>query len=525
MSRSSRAVSAALSFAAVLAFALPAAAAPAPARKPIHLVIFHTNDVHGWIMARKSQRPADDGRMVGGAAAFKSLVERYKGPKLVLDAGDWFQGTPEGNVTKGDASVDVFNAVGYDAVEIGNHDFDFGEANLRRLIRGLKMPVLGANIYEEKTGKRAPFVKPWIVKNVDGVKVGIFGLLTTNMRNLTFPENYAGLRFRREIDEAREQVRALKKQGATVIIALTHIGHEEPTMSKFEGDETLAAEVPGIDVIVGGHSHSFLRDPQHDPKNGTLIVQAGSYLWVAGRVDLEIDPKTKRVLSSRGRLISLDPDKVGEDPAVAAVVKRRSDEVSKVYDVVIATAQAALTRSRDGESSLGDWMTDCERGWAHADLAIQNAGGIRSDMAQGPVTMREIFNIMPFDNRVVELNMDGKLVERLLDHGVDRTKGMVQVSGAAFIYDRDAAPGKRLENAMVDGRRLDPSATYKVATIDFLVKGGDGYTPFSRAEKTVETRTLLRDVLRECAVKQGLIRPPSGGRMTPESSPAMAGAH
>lgn len=264
-------------------------ASAASAAEPVKIRVYHTNDVHGWIMARPDKFQTN--RLVGGAAALASLISKDEGPKLVLDAGDWWQGTPEGSLTKGEAVADVFNAIGYDAVVIGNHEYDDGADSLRALIGKIKVPVLSANTYGAD-GKLVPWVRPSILKEVAGVKVGIFGLTTTNMRRLAFPKNIAGLDFRREVDVAREQVKALKRQGATVIIAVTHIGLEVEG-SKHEGDQTLAREVPGIDLIVGGHSHTFLTRPVQG-ENGTLIVQAGQYLQKAGRATLEIDPATKR---------------------------------------------------------------------------------------------------------------------------------------------------------------------------------------------------------------------------------------
>lgn len=493
----------------LLALALLALCA-APARA-FDLTIVHTNDIHGWIMPRPARDDAK--RMVGGAAALTAFYKAQPQPRLLLDAGDWFQGTPEGTLSRGQVSVDIFNAVPWDAVVIGNHDFDMAEPRLKELVAQLKMPVLDSNIYDEKTGQRVPYVTPWIVREINGVKVGLFGLTTTNMRNLTFPENFQGLEFRGEIKAARQAVKALKKAGATVIIQIDHVGYEEPTMAKYTGEQTIARKVPGIDLIVGGHSHTFLKTPYVDAKNGTMIVQDGSYLSHAGLATLTIDEKTKKVVSKKGELVELDLAKYGEDPAVKAIVDSETAKVSAVYDVVIATSQAFLKRSRDGESSLGDWMTDCEREWAGADLAIQNAGGIRADLRQGPVTLRDIFSIMPFDNYMVKLEMDGRLVGDMLDHGVDKTKGLVQQSGAVLAFDRDARAGERLCSVDIGGKPLDGAKRYQVATIDFLVKGGDGYTPFGRAEKKDMTRVLLRDVLAQCARRQQSIPEPTGGRL------------
>ena len=479
----------------------------------LRITVYHTNDIHGWITARPAWfYPADPHRLIGGAAALASVYRKDRGPKLLLDAGDWFQGTPEGDASGGQALAEVINALPYDAVELGNHEFDFGKARVQELAGEIKVPVLAANVYESK-GPRPAYLKPWTVKEVAGVKIGIFGLLTTNMPNLTFPENIAGLSFRREVDEAKDDVAALRKAGATVIIAVSHLGFESPKSASFEGDQTLASEVDGIDLIVGGHSHTALKEAVRDATHQTLIAQAGSGLTEVGRVTLEIDPKTKRVVSSSGTLVELWLDRTGEDPQLRRVVGKYVEEARRVYDVVVATAAAFLGRDGAGESALGDWMTDCERQWSGTDLAFQNSGGIRSDMPAGPVTLRTLFDIMPFGNRVVKLRMSGRLVAQVLEHGADRGKGMIQVSGASFAYDAGKPAGQRVSDILVGGKPLDPEASYTVATIDFLVSGGDGYTPFGLAQGKEETRVLLRDVMRSCAEKRPLIQPPPAGRM------------
>ncbi|OGR82466.1 MAG: hypothetical protein A3J74_07910 [Elusimicrobia bacterium RIFCSPHIGHO2_02_FULL_57_9] len=478
----------------------------------LKISVYHTNDIHGGIMSRPAAHDEEPKRKIGGAAAMASLIKQDKNPKLILDAGDWFQGTPEGNLSRGQSLIDVFNAVGYDAVAVGNHDFDFGEARLKTLVKGLKMPALGANIYRVKGGKRVDYLRPWIIKEVAGIKIGIFGLLTAKMPSLAFPDNYTGLKFRRELDEAKDVVKALREQGAHVIIALTHVGFESQGLAPFEGDQTLAGEVKGIDLIVGGHTHTPVKDPLRDANYGTLIVQAGTALSSVGRVVLEIDRREKRVIWSSGELVDLWVKKVGEDPEVLAVVQRHERGVGRLYDAVIATAAVALRRSRDNESALGSWMTDCARQWAGTDIAVQNGGGIRADMDGGPLTPREIFNIMPFDNRVVKLTMKGRLIRDAINHGTGKGLQMLQVSGISFFYNRDKA---QTSSVFVGSKPLDDEASYTVATLDFLVEGGDGYSPFSRAEKKDFTGTLMRDVLRECAEKQALIKPPASGRMRP----------
>ncbi len=490
-----------------LALLLLLAASAASAAEPIKIRIYHTNDVHGWIMARPDKFQTN--RLIGGAAALASLISRETGPKLVLDAGDWWQGTPEGTLTKGAAVAEVFNAIGYDAIVIGNHEYDAGADELRGLIGKMKMPVLSANTYGDD-GKLVPWVRPWIVKEVAGVKIGIFGLTTSNMRRLAFPKNIAGLDFRREVETAREAVKDLKRQGATVIIAVTHVGIELEGQ-KAAGDQTIAREVPGIDLIVGGHTHTFLNRPIHG-ENGTLIVQAGSYLVKAGRTTLEIDPKTKTVAAASDELIELWPDRVGEDPGVKAIVAKYEEEVGRIFQTVVATAPALMGREPGVENALGDWMADCYRETTGVDLALQNGGGIRAEIPAGPVTLRTLFNLMPFDNSIVKLVLKGSDVRETLDYGVGMGK-LVQLSGAEVEYRRPAPAGTRLASVKIGGAPLEDGKTYSVSALDFMTSGGDGYTAFDRFVSSEATGVLVRDMLGACARKQGTVSAPAPGRL------------
>lgn len=482
-------------------------AAGASAAETIKIRVYHTNDVHGWIMPRPDKFQKD--RLIGGGAALAALIARETGPKLVLDAGDWWQGTPEGNLTKGEAVADVFNAVGYDAIVIGNHEYDDGGDSLRALIGKMKMPVLSANTFGAD-GKLVAWVRPWIVKEVAGVKIGVFGLTTSHMRRLAFPKNILGLDFRREADAARDAVKALRKQGATVIIAVTHIGLEGEDQ-KFEGDQTLAREVPGIDLIVGGHSHTFLTRPIRG-ENGTLIVQAGHYLIKAGRAVLEIDPKTKTVVASSDELLDLWPDRVGEDSGVKAIVARHSEAVGRIFETVVATAPALMGREPDRENALGGWMTDCYRESLGTDVALQNGGGIRAEIPAGPVTLRTIFNVMPFDNALVKLTLKGSELRAALDHGVGMGR-MAQISGADIEYYRPKPAGERLAAVAVGGAPLGDARLYTITTLDFLTNGGDGFSVFDRFVSSEATGALARDVLSACARRQGVVTAPPGGRL------------
>ncbi|MBI5624565.1 MAG: 5'-nucleotidase C-terminal domain-containing protein [Elusimicrobia bacterium] len=456
---------------------------------------------------------ADPKRMVGGAAVLARAMEREKEPRILLDAGDWYQGTPEGTLSKGKVMVEIYNAMGYDAIALGNHEFDFGVDNVKSLVKGMRVPVVGCNTYDAKTGKRVDFLKPWIVKKIGGVKIGIFGLLTTKMGGLVLPKQIQGLEFRREVDEAKKAVAALKDEGATVIIALSHLGFETPERAPFEGDQTLAASVPGIDLIVGGHSHTFLKEPVRDATYGTLITQAGANLSIAGRTLLEIDPDTKKVIASSDKHVELWEDEYGQDPEVAKVVQKYVDEIGNALEVIVATAATPVPHHRNmKESPMGDWMTDCARDWTKTEIVFQNLGGIRASIAAGPVTMREIFNIMPFENSMVNMSMTGSQVRDVLERGAGG-KGYMQVSGMTTVYDLSRPKGERLVSATVGDENLMDAGSYTVSTVDFIAEGGDGYDTFRSVQKKEFTYKLLRDILDQCARKQGTITAPAQGRI------------
>jgi 2',3'-cyclic-nucleotide 2'-phosphodiesterase (5'-nucleotidase family) len=480
----------------------------------VRLVIYHTNDVHGWVLPRKASfyKP-DPGRMIGGCAALQSFLKTQEPHDLLLDAGDWFQGTPEGGLTKGAAPVDCFNAVGVDAAEIGNHEFDNGVPFLVELLKRPKFPVLAANIYEAKTGKRVSWTTPYVIKDVKGIKVGMFGLLTSNMSNLAFPEHIKTLRFRREADEAADVVKELKAKGAQIIIALTHVGWEKRN-EKGEGDRYIAEHVPGIDLIVGGHSHTALDPPSRWGPNGTLIVQAGSYLTRVGKAVLVFDKTKGKVVSARGRLFDLWIDRYGEDPEVKSQMDRYEQEVGRKLDIVIATAAAPMQRVRDSESSIGDWMSDCLRTEERTDAAFQNSGGIRADFASGPLTLRDMYQVMPFDNRVVTLKLTGRQLREVVEHGVSGWQGIIQVSGMRVSYNPVGAPGSRVSSIDLGGHPLKDDKVYSIATSDFLVSGGDGYKTFADGRDVRKTNILLRDVLGQCARRSPRVAPPTLGRLT-----------
>jgi len=479
------------------------------------LVVFHTNDTHAQLMpyTQKAGPPA------GGAAARAALLGRVRGSDrartLLLDAGDVFQGTAYFTFYRGKPDYTLMSRMGYDAGILGNHDLDDGPAAWRRAASEARFPLLSANLFgaadsawamgdpvsaEDRKGAR------WIgrVRVPDearlryltqrftvttlpsGLRVAIFGLVTDDVTTIVAVRPNAGVAVGDPIAVARRLVPELRRQ-ADVVIAVTHLG--------VDVDRKLAERVPGIDLIVGGHSHTPLHKPvlvhNSTPNgyDGTVIVQAGSRGVYLGRIVLYLKGRTPARYA--GALLPVNPAD-GEDASVSSYLKPLADSMSVLVDrAVFETAQPVPNSGlRDGETPLGNFVADVTRDVGQAEVGIVNSGGIRAPLPQGRVTAGDIYSVVPFDNEVSVVKMPGWQLRQLLDFGARRLGkgGFPQVSGVSFTIRGDYAT-----DIKVNGRVLESDRVYRVATIDFLISGGDGYTIFAKAGDPERTGIYLRD--------------------------------
>ena len=464
-----------------------------PSGSPVHhLVVLHTNDTHGHPV-KFFKDPAPD---VGGLGARATIVQRTRGQNknvLVLDAGDINTGRPESNLFKARPDIEGYNYIGYDAMAIGNHEFDNALGVLREQMKLADFPFLSANV---RTKQGELLTLPYIIKEFDGFKVAIFGLTTKETEFVAHQENIRSLVFQDEVEVAKQLVPELRKQ-ADVVIALAHMGTYNSTEL---GSKRLASEVNGIDIIVDGHSHTKLDAPivMTDPESGhkTLIVQAWKWGLVLGRVDLFI--KKKRVIEYKFEAIPVNlkevekkPDgavvyhvigeDIPEDPELVRLMKPYVDKVNSLLSKVVGQAQETFFYKgvRKRETALGNLVADSMLWYTkylEVDFALQNGGGIRTDLPKGPITQRSMHEILPFDNSVVVLTLDGVTVRSLFDFMASISSGQggfPQVSAGLSITLNTLT--KKYEKIMINGEPFNPGRTYKVATNSYLAAGGDGY--------------------------------------------------
>ena len=456
----------------LLLFAVPAFAA--------EVTFYHTNDIHARVEA------GDDYGKSVGLAEIAAVVKEGKKHKtaLWLDAGDLIHGMPRINITKGEAMVPILNEAGMDVTVPGNHDFNYGFAQLHKISKEFKFPVLSANIAmketpEGQTERALPFRPYEIFKLKNGVTVGVFGLTTPETQYKTNPKNVTEVEFLDPVKCARAMVSMLRPS-CDIVVAVMHMGVDLGSEIK---SETIAREVPGIDVIVDGHSHTRL--PEGELVNQTLIVQTGWHDYCLGEVTVKVEDH--KVVSKKARLIEAEEmKKIAPQPdkAVTDTLKRLNAESDKLMNEVVAHSGRELTAERDivrsREAELGNFYADAFRATAKTDIAAINGGCLREKLPKGDVTRGNLMEITPFGNTLKAIRIKGAVVRAMVEHSVSQVPGnfggFLDFSGLTFSFDPSKAPGERVQDILVGEEPLDPLKDYTFATVDYLCDGGDDYS-------------------------------------------------
>lgn len=439
------------------------------AEEPVHIVIAHTNDMHGRV---------EEGTYDGmGLAKVGTLVEDLRAEYenfLLFDAGDAFHGQPIATVFEGSSMVELMNLIGYDLMVPGNHDFNYGKDRLVELAGMADFDVVSANIYTEED---ETFIAPYKIYEMEGVKLGVFGLSTPETKFKSHPDNTVGLEFRDPSMVAEMMVDELEDE-VDIIIALAHLGLDDTYGLT---SEKVAMDVDGIDLIIDGHSHDKL--PEGMMVEDTLIVQAGEYDKNLGVVEIEWMDGEATLTAS---LFEKENVTVEGDPEVLALIDDIKADYQELVSPVVGTTAVVLDGEREmvrkGETNLGNLLTDAMLDATGADLAMTNGGGIRSSIDVGDITIEEVITVLPFGNTVIVKPLTGAEVKEALENGATdypELKGaFTHVAGMTYQIDPTQPAGSRIKNVMVGGMPLDLAATYEVATNDFMAAGGDGYTMF-----------------------------------------------
>ncbi len=488
--------------------------------------VFHTSDVHGWYFARPARwDKADPGRLIGGFPALGALLARQTTPYLLLDSGDMFQGTPEGMLSNGMASIELMNKLGYSAAVPGNHDYDNGEAAFRTLVSSADFPFLGANIYEKKDGGPVPYLKPYVMLRKDGKTIAVLGLTNMHDTTLTLPANVKNLDFRDEASEAAKWLPEIEKLHPDAIIVITHMGISEDLGTKLVDVSTwtfpvaarstlaIARASPGIALVLGGHDHTGLFHGYHDPVSGAWLGESYYGLSYVTRAELKFDDTTGNLAGVDVELVPLWIDRTGQDPAILKMVAGYEEQVQQKMGRKVGTTTAELGFSGKGlDNPIGSWLSDVTRRRVGTQLAFQNTHALRHPIPKGPVYLRDLYQAMPFDNTIETMTLTGAKIVQVLRDNFHHGSSDMQVSGLTVAI-RQALDGGAAEVKLYrNGREIKPGDRFTVATNSYLAGGGDGGAVFTAAPDKTDTMVLVRDVM-EAAFKAGPVNPPKLGRI------------
>ncbi|MCK4812601.1 MAG: bifunctional metallophosphatase/5'-nucleotidase [Candidatus Marinimicrobia bacterium] len=460
------------------------------------ITILHWNDFHShnipWVPTRYNEAQ----HTVGGYAlldAYLDSLEIVFPGALRVNAGDDFQGSPVCAVTKGISQIEILNAVEPDFFTIGNHEFDYSWKYLDSLRQHLAdFPMYAANLINVETDESA--VPGCKIFHQNGYRFALIGLTHPQMNFLTIPENMEGVRVADPAKTAQNIIDRLKKRGIQCFIVVTHIG--------IEGDRELAKAVPEIDLIIGGHSHTYMREAEQ--VNGVWIVQASAHGRYVGLTRFHIDQgnitslKMEYVETVAGRL------KPSQD--IAEIVMSYEAGLADKMNEVIGELKIPWIRS-GGESNIGNWIADAFLDAVDADIAIMNNGGIRKNLAVGSILVRDIWEIAPFGNTLVTYEWTGKEILEGLDNMVQKHRSL-QFSGITMVLDRE----KGLIDARVNGKSIDPEKIYTVVTNNYTASQANNYFGLT-VDSTVETGFIDRDVLIKAVRKNPIIISEIEGRI------------
>jgi len=512
---------------AAMPFMLFANGQDEPMQGTTQLVVLHTNDFHGHPLKYFNYPAPDVGGLPAIATIVKEVRSEYKNV-LVLDAGDINTGRPESNFYQQAPDIIGYNYIGYDAMTLGNHEFDKPLDVLKEQEQMANFPFLSANVFYPDGTLVAE--EPYIIKKFGNLKVGIFGLTTTETPKVTTPTITGNLIFKDEVETAKQMVAELEGQ-ADIIIALTHMGLYDDNQ---HGSRKIAANVPGIDLIIDGHSHTKLSEPVY--VNGVPIVQAWQWgLYVGEAVMTITDGKVTdfswkpiyvnlkdRHKDENGKKFYTYKDKeIPEDQYLLTALTPYLESVDAKLSEAIGVASDLFdnTNVRKTETALGDLVADAML-WATkdqgADFAIQNGGGIRAAIPSGPVTKKIIYEVLPFDNSVMTVDMSGEEVQQMFDFiaTIPRGKGGFPQVSKGVKFTVDFKEGK-CRDIIINGRPIEKNRIYKVATNSFMAAGGDGYVMMKNGYH-YDTSAFQRDVVIDYIqqVLNGKLDPSVEGRIT-----------
>ncbi|MEO0576746.1 MAG: bifunctional UDP-sugar hydrolase/5'-nucleotidase [Pseudomonadota bacterium] len=432
----------------------------------------------------------DDVDMIGGIAEMTTLIEslRVSEPNVFLfDAGDIFTGALA-KLTQGRLAFELMTTMDYDAMAIGNHEFEYGVEIFEWQKNRVAFPVLGANFFY--AGTDHPFAQAHAIIERDGIRIGVIGIMGQDARTAIIPSYIAALDVRDPVAAVQKSVDEIRDD-VDLVVLLTHQGKTAPMQTDAESDPRLqrdidadirlAGAVSGVDVLLAGHADAGTPEPVVHPETGTLIMQTYGQGTHLGFLQLTLDANTRKITTVDGKLLPVLSNELAPDPRIVAKLNAYRGRYGDIMTRVGSTA-APLIRRYIEESDMGNLFADIFRAKTGADIGFVHAGSLRKDIAAGDVKLVDVLDAYPFVDDVVVKRISGDQLRRIIEQSLTLERGLLQVSGLDITYDLSRPLYQRIVSLRFDGADVDPSDTFTVAAPNFLTEGGDLFDAFTESD-------------------------------------------
>jgi 2',3'-cyclic-nucleotide 2'-phosphodiesterase (5'-nucleotidase family) len=469
--------------------------------KRVKLTILYWNDFHAAVHPYPSTEK-EGAPLVSGSANFAGYLDSLKvlNPYTILVcAGDEFTGDPLSSLTQGKAQIEILNLEKPNLFELGNHEFDYGVESLKEDLKLAQFPVVCANLIDKE--KKEPLVRPYLILNSGKLKIAFIGLITEGLEKMLKESG------RLQVVDAESTLTYYMNElndKTDIQILVSHMGVQK--------DKSIAKKVKGQELIIGGHSHTTIFKPIRVDK--TLICQAGSNGKYIGKLDLFLDSKGK-VLSYHNNLVETFVDKVRPDTLVKNKIDEMERNLNINLDQKIGELETPWIRNDEGESNIGDFLADAMRSYAKADAAFTNSGGIRKNLKAGPITVRNIWEIAPFSDRLVLIELTGEELLNVLEKNCRKDIDLLQVSGVKYTFAPERPYGERVINVRVNNEKIMPYKKYKAVINDYILAQSKDFLGIPKQNIKYK---LLPDLDREVFIKEvrkkGVIDSRVEGRIT-----------
>ena len=484
------------------------------------IVLLHTNDIES-VYEPIPATWRDDMELIGGISHLATLIRDVRESEdisFLVDAGDIFTGALS-KKSEGKLPFDLYSAMNYDTLTLGNHEFEYGWERLVETIPRANFPVLNANIVHQESGEL--IAQPYTILNRNGVKVGVIGVMGIDaFYNTMASFHRTGLTIKDPTETAQYWADIIRDE-VNIIVVLTHQNRTAPMQTNkesdpsvqrgFDEDYAMAGNLKGVDVIFGGHSDNGLQEPVIHPDTGTVIGLTFGQGMHLGYTKFKIDTQKHDVEFIEGYLIPVNSKQLLEDKQTATLIK----DYRKIYPElleVLAVVSEPLMRKYNEESSIGNLLTDYMREAAQSDIAFLNSGAIRADFNAGDVTLEQLINVYPFKDNLTIIELTGNQIKELVEYSLTLPYGIGQISGLQINYDSTQDMMNRVIDIKVNGNELIDNKKYTVSVSGYLAKGGDGYRVFPEG-RFISDDKPFQDALYEEFKKAKIIESPAPGRL------------